>query len=281
MPELPEIETIVRSLKPRIVGRTVGAIRLLWPPLLRTGTTARLTGMADKRILGLSRRGKLVMIDLEGESRLVFHLKMTGQLFIANEDEPVDKHLRLVIGLNEGHDELRFRDIRKFGFMLCLGPGEGDSCPELVSLGPEPLQVTADGFSRRFSGRKAVIKALLLNQEVVAGLGNIYVDESLFDARIHPLTPARQLSRDDLNRLRRSVRKILRRAIAAGGSSIRDYVDGEGRKGNFQVRHKVYGREGKPCLACGTKIERIRVAGRSSFFCPNCQKAPGKSGRSN
>ncbi len=275
MPELPEVETVVRTLRPRIVGRTVGRIDLLWKPLLRRGTSRALKSLEGKSISSVERRGKMVMIGFAEGGLLVFHLKMTGQLFITSHDDPADKHLRLIIGFRDVSMELRFRDIRKFGFMLCLGPSkEGSACRELGSLGPEPLDITPAEFARLFAGRKAAIKALLLDQTVIAGIGNIYADESLFDARIHPSTRVSDLGPEDLARLGRSVGRILRRAIKAGGSTIRDYVDGEGRSGNYQSSHKVYGREGAPCPGCGTSLERAKVAGRSSFFCPKCQKAP-------
>ncbi len=278
MPELPEVETVVRTLRPAIVGRTVGRIRLLWGPLLRRGTPRELKALEGRTISAVERRGKMVLVEFEGGALLVFHLKMTGQLFVSNGDESPDKHLRLVIGFRDGGGELRFRDIRKFGFMLCIGGEEACSCPELGSLGPEPLETSPKAFARLFAGRGAAIKALLLDQTVVAGIGNIYADESLFDARIHPTTRAADLKGEDLERLGRSVRAILRRSIKAGGSTIRNYVDGEGRTGSFQNMHKVYGHEGEPCPVCGMAIERIRVAGRSSFFCPVCQKAPAERG---
>lgn len=280
MPELPEVETVVRTLRPRIVGRTIGEVRLLWKPLLRRGSVRDLKALEGKRIAGVGRRGKMAVVDIEGGGRLVFHLKMTGQLVVGEPGPAADKHLRLVVAFRDGRSELRFRDIRKFGFMLCLGPDErGESaCRELASLGPEPLETGKEAFRRLFEGRKARIKAMLLDQETIAGIGNIYADESLFAAGVHPATKAADLGAADLDRLHAAVRRILKMSIEAGGSTIRNYVDGDGRSGGYQRRHKVYGREGEPCPRCGTKIARIRVAGRSSFFCPRCQKAPASKG---
>lgn len=274
MPELPEVETVVRTLRPVLMGRVVAGIRLIWKPVLRRGSERGLKRLSGLRVSGISRRGKMAVIELEDGSRLVFHLKMTGQLFIVAPGEPADKHLRLVIGFEDGGPELRFRDVRKFGFMLCLKKGEEESCRELASLGPEPLEMEPAEFARRLEGRRAGIKSLLLNQEVLAGVGNIYADEALFGARIHPAQRASELGRGALVRLHRSLRKVLRRAIAAGGSSLRDYVDGRGRRGRFQRMHRVYGREGEACVVCGKSIRRIRVGGRSSHFCPRCQKPP-------
>ncbi len=271
MPELPEVETIVRGLAPRLEGAELGPARLLFPPLLRRPSGRGLAVLEGKRVLGLRRRGKMALISCDGGWTLVFHLKMTGQLLLAKPADPVDKHVRLVIPLAGRGLELRFRDVRKFGFLCCLGPGS--SAPELDGLGPEPLEADRAAFAARFRGRKGRIKGLLLDQRVVAGIGNIYADEILFRARIHPLTPAAALGDRELETLRRSVRAVLRRAIARKGSTIRNYTDPDGVPGDFQSLHKVYGREGEACFSCGTPVRRIRVAGRSTFFCPQCQRA--------
>ena len=272
MPELPEVETIVRGLAPRLEGAEIGPIRLLFPPLLRRAAGAGLAILAGKHILGVRRRGKMVLIACEGGWTLVFHLKMTGQLLLAPSGDPVDKHTRLLIPLLGRGLELRFRDVRKFGFLCCLGPGSAASAPELDRLGPEPLETGRAAFAGLFRGRKGRIKSLLLDQRIVAGIGNIYADEVLFRARIHPLTSAAALGDAELETLWRSIRTILRRAIARKGSSIRDFTDPDGEPGDFQSSHKVYGREGKACRACGTPVRRIRVGGRSTFFCPVCQR---------
>jgi len=274
MPELPEVETIVRGLVPRLEGAELGRARLLFPPLLRRSSGSGLAVLEGKRVLGVRRRGKMILISCEGGWTLVFHLKMTGQLLLAGPDVSVDKHTRLIIPLRGRGLELRFRDGRKFGFLCCLGPGTESSAPELDALGPEPLETGGAAFARRFRGRKGRIKGLLLDQRVVAGIGNIYADEILFRARIHPLTPAAALGDAMLGTLWRSVRSVLRGAIDRKGSTIRDFTDPDGEPGDFQSLHKVYGREGKACLACGTPIRRIRVGGRSTSFCPNCQREP-------
>lgn len=272
MPELPEVETIVRGLASRIEGAELGPVRLLFPPLLRRAAGSELAVLEGKRILGVRRRGKMVLIACEGGWTLVFHLKMTGQLLLALPADPVDKHTRLLIPLAGLGLELRFRDVRKFGFLCCLGPGQASSAPELDGLGPEPLETGRAAFAGLFRDRKGRIKSLLLDQRVVAGIGNIYADEILFRARIHPLTPAAALSAAALETLWRSVRAVLRRAIARKGSTIRDYLDPDGEPGDFQSLHKVYGREGMACRACRTPVRRIRVGGRSTFFCPVCQR---------
>ena len=273
MPELPEVETIVRGLAPALRGRTIDRAVLLFKPLLRRPPKGGLAILAGRRITGLSRRGKLALIKCEGGLTLVFHLKMTGQLLLVEKGGPAaDKHTRLVVRFRDGGPDLRFRDVRKFGFLLCHSGEPATACDELASLGPEPLDLALADFERALGRRKGRIKSLLLDQTVIAGIGNIYADEMLFDAGIHPQTPAAALSSVELSRLWRSMRTVLAKAIEAGGSSLRDYVDAEGRPGSFQLAHKVYGREGEPCPRCGRPIKRTVVGGRGTHFCPRCQR---------
>jgi formamidopyrimidine-DNA glycosylase len=269
VPELPEVESIARTLAPAVGGRVVA---LLHRPLLRTGGRKGLEALRGRRVLGVRRRGKMLLVELEGGRTLVFHLKMTGQFLFAREAEPRDKHTRLVVRFEDGANELRFRDVRKFGFLLCLdGPPE-TSCGELACLGPEPLEVGFDAFAALLKARKGRIKALLLDQRRIAGIGNIYADEMLFDARIHPETPASSIRKDKVARLYDAMKRILALAIEANGSTLQDYRDAEGREGSFQFSHKVYDRKGEPCVDCGTTIRMTRVGGRSSHFCPKCQR---------
>ena len=271
MPELPEVETIARGLAPRLRGRVIAGCELLYRPLLRRAGPKRLAALKGRLILGVRRRGKMLLIELEGRRTLVFHLKMTGQFLFASADEPRDKHARLVLRFEDGRDELRFHDVRKFGFLLCVDGDPLGSCGELAALGFEPLDVPLSGFAALLERRKARIKALLLDQTAIAGIGNIYADEMLFDARVHPMKTASSLSRAAVARLHVSMRKILEQAIAEGGSTLQDYRDAEGREGSFQESHQVYGRAGEPCPRCGVPIRRIIVAGRSTHFCPRCQ----------
>jgi formamidopyrimidine-DNA glycosylase len=273
MPELPEVETIVRSLAPGLRGRTVDRAELLFKPLLRQAPRGGLAVLAGRRVLGVRRRGKMALIEFEGDLALVFHLKMTGQLLLAARGAgPPDKHTRLVVRFRDGRPELRFRDVRKFGFLLCLSGQPESRCQELSSLGPEPLDLPLEGFRRAVRRRKGRTKSLLLNQSVIAGIGNIYADEMLFEAGINPRTPAGALTEADLARLWESMRKVLAQAIEAKGSSLRDYVDAEGRAGRFQFSHKVYGRQGEPCVRCGATVKRVVVGGRGTHFCPRCQR---------
>jgi formamidopyrimidine-DNA glycosylase len=275
MPELPEVETVARSLRPLVEGREIAGFRVLDPKLVRHGCGCRLEDLAGRRILAVGRRGKMIIVSCEGGFGLVFHLKMTGQMLVVGPEAPLDKHVRLVIPFRDGRSELRFRDVRRFGFALCLAGGEAASCPPIAALGPEPFDVGPGEFAALFAGRRGKIKSLLLDQRLVAGIGNIYADEILFDARIHPESPASSLRGADLARLRTSLRRILGRAIAAGGSSLSDYVDAEGRLGEFQFDHKVYDREGERCFGCQGRVRRIVVGGRGTYFCPRCQRRRG------
>ena len=279
MPELPEVETIARTLEPAVRGRVIAGIELLYRPLLRRGGRKDLEGMNGRRVLGVRRRGKMLLIACEGGRTLVFHLKMTGQFLFAATGEARDKHTRLVMRFEDGKNELRFRDIRKFGFLLCL---EGDpmaACAELACLGPEPLEVGFQEFAAVLGKRKGRIKSLLLDQTVIAGIGNIYADEMLFDARIHPETSASSLGKKSVERLYDSMNKLLALAIAEKGSTLQDYRDAEGKAGHFQFFHKVYDRKGEPCVVCGTPVGMKRIGGRSSHFCPQCQRKKAKRKR--
>jgi formamidopyrimidine-DNA glycosylase len=272
MPELPEVETIVRGLRPYLEGVEMGTFRLLFPPLLRRAPGVALAAFEGKKVMTVKRRGKMILVECEGGRTLVFHLKMTGQMLIERPEAPADKHVRLIVTLVGRDRELRFRDIRKLGFLCCLGPSGPSQVPELDALGPEPLEIDFRSFARLFQGRRGRIKSLLLDQKTIAGIGNIYADEVLFRARIHPLTSAASLAEGELKILWKSMRAILRLAISRKGSSIRDYTDPNGDPGDFQELHKVYGKEGEKCPRCKEVIRRIKVNGRSTFYCPHCQK---------
>lgn len=282
MPELPEVETVVQGLRRVLPGRRVISLRLGKTDFIEdpTALEARLPG---SRIADVSRHGKFIVLRMEpagdtGSSFFfVVHLGMTGRLVTASAGAPAIPHTHAFFALDDGR-ELRYTDIRRFGSMRILADGESDAA--LGRLGLDPLEATADQFSAALAGRRARIKSLLLDQRVFRGLGNIYTDESLWRARIHPARIAANLGNGDFLRLRRAVRDVLAAAIRLGGSSISDYVNAEGIPGEFQLRHHVYQRKGKPCHRCGAAIRRIIVAGRSSYFCPRCQRAPAakKSG---
>ena len=272
MPELPEVETIVRCLRPRLVGLEVQSIRLIFLPIVRNREKNYIRKFVGRRVTGLRRRGKMILVDFSGGLTMVVHLKMTGQLLMCSSRAPLDKHTHCVFTFRAGDEELRFRDVRKFGFMLGVKTAELEQRREFRDLGPEPLTVDLTTFIGRIRSRRGRLKSLLLSQKTIAGLGNIYADEILFESGLDPRTEVFRLGPRRLERLFRAVLKILNEAIAFKGTTVRDYRDGEGHEGLFQSRLKVYGREGRPCPRCGKSIRRIRVSGRSTHYCPRCQR---------
>jgi len=272
MPELPEVETVVRDLRPLLVGRTVLAVTV-GPRRLRhpwdDSWTARVAGA---KIAGLGRRGKWITVDL-GRPRLLVHLGMTGQLTVAPAAAPAADHTHLVFALSGGR-ELRFRDVRRFGSATLF-----DSAADLDAfladrLGPEPFGLDPAYFRAAVRKSARSLKAILLDQTVVAGVGNIYADEACFLAGLHPGRRGTAVPPAAADRLREAIEAVLTRAIAGRGSTIRDYVGGSGLAGTYQTAHAVYGRTGGPCPQCGTAVGCVRLAGRSSHFCPRCQTLP-------
>ena len=283
MPELPEVETVVRGLRVSLPGRTILDVRLGKADFIDDpGLLA--DSLPWKRIAEVIRLGKFICVVLEPEKKIsgpegssdgrlnfIVHLGMTGQLTVKGAGDPVTLHTHCFFALDDGQ-EIRYRDIRRFGRMLVVpesGMGEF-----LGNLGREPLEIGAEEFQKEFSSRRARVKALLLDQRVLRGVGNIYADESLFRARLHPARIAASLTKKQLLALHRAVLEVLEEAIRFRGSSISDYVDSKGKRGTFQQQHRVYQRKGKPCFRCRGKIRRVIVAGRSSYFCPRCQPAP-------
>src|ERR1700690_3593159 len=299
MPELPEVETIARGLASRVTGDVIESVWLgSKPEPLKSRAAEIVATLESRRIAGVRRVGKHIVFDLEpvghvrrarspearnqprrsslrkkaaGErarpthptAQWIVHLGMTGRMLVCAPDSEMAKHTHLVAKLASGR-ELRFVDPRRFGRLSVAHGFEAD--------GAEPLEVQLDHFVSLFYGRKTPIKSALLNQKLLRGVGNIYADESLFRAGIRPRRRASSLTREDLKRLYPAVQEVLREAIALGGSSVSDYVDADGEEGFFQLQHRVYGREGEPCLVCKTPIKRVVIAGRSSRYCPKCQE---------
>lgn len=297
MPELPEVETIVRGLERRIVGDTIESV---WigsrKQPLKSPVAAIVKTLEGTRIKRVHRAGKHIVFELQGKStefpnrgrpgagrprnrrrgvgatpngetptaQWVVHLGMTGRIVISDPSSEIVKHTHLIATLASGRD-LRFVDPRMFGKLSVHAAGFDPG-------GVEPLEVSEDGFVALFRGRKTPIKSALLNQKLVRGVGNIYADESLFRAGVRPRRRAAAVTRQELAKLYRSLREVLREAIALGGSSVSDYVNADGEEGFFQLEHRVYGREGEPCHVCGSAIRRVVLAGRSSHYCPKCQK---------
>ena len=279
MPELPEVETVVRGLQKSLPGRRITEVRLGKTDFIDDPAelAAALTGA---RMGGVSRVGKFICCELEANAGdgsqgarqcFLIHLGMTGQLRVHDAAQPAPPHTHCIFALDDGR-ELRYTDIRRFGRMRIVAESQMERLRG--ELGTEPLEIGLEDFRARLGARRAMIKALLLDQHVLRGLGNIYVDESLFRARIHPMRVASKLSREQFAALRRAIRETLAAAIRLRGSSISDYVDSAGNRGEYQSRHRVYQRESKPCTRCRENIRRVIVAGRSSYFCPKCQPAP-------
>jgi len=274
MPELPEVETIARTLAPEVVGREILSVRALDPSALHPSPAAFAALAVGRRITHVRRRGKLLLLDLDDQGILAVHLRMTGRVMALApgcEPERQSPGPRAVLTLSDDA-RLCFSDVRRFGSMHAFAPGEIDVWPFYASLGPEPLSMTAAEFRARLGQGRARIKALLLDQHVLAGIGNIYADESLFRAGIRPDTPASALSLRRRDALFAAILAVLTQAIAENGSSIRDYRDAHGDAGAFQNSFRAYGRGGQPCLACGSLMQTMRVAGRGTTFCPQCQK---------
>lgn len=292
MPELPEVETIARELNARIVGCRIGLARLGRNDIVRKEPSSGLAAaLIDRRVQSVRRRAKRILIELDPLGTLVIHLGMSGRLTVQPVDDPVEPHTHLRVPLSKGGPsvaphagcgdtrkreayspiELRFRDPRRFGGVWFFEAGEEIVGDRLAEVGQEPLALSPARF-RALLERSRQIKALLLDQAVIAGLGNIYTDEALFAAGIHPLTQSDRLDEDSRNRLLAHIKRILRRAIRHRGTTLMDYRTAGGDEGSFQRLHRVYQREGQPCRRCGALIVRIQAAGRSSFLCPTCQR---------
>ncbi|HEY3324208.1 MAG TPA: bifunctional DNA-formamidopyrimidine glycosylase/DNA-(apurinic or apyrimidinic site) lyase [Planctomycetota bacterium] len=271
MPELPEVETVVRALTQPLLGRRISRIEVLHRPSV-AGSPWPLQKICGQRFQRLFRRGKFIRMDLDGGAGMAVHLRMTGWLGVTDAHAPADPHTRVRFLLDDGREVLVFRDIRTFGRIWCGRTGDLEALTALAKLGPEPLEIAADAFAERLLSRRGRLKSLLLNQEFLAGVGNIYADEALFAASLHPLGNALRLKVEQARKLHAAIQKILRAAIDAGGSSVVNYRRPDGERGWFQRELAVYGREGLPCVRCGAAIRRIVVGQRGTWFCPKCQK---------
>jgi formamidopyrimidine-DNA glycosylase len=276
MPELPEVETVARGLRAVLPGRRILGVRLGKTDFI-DDPAALERDLPGSRIAGVRRFGKFLLLEMEspagngGNFSLQVHLGMTGQIVTCQPEAHVAPHTHVFFMLDDGR-ELRYTDIRRFGRIRILANGARENV--LGELGLDPLDATEEEFRLSISARRARIKALLLDQHVLRGIGNIYTDETLWRARIHPARLGAKLKDEELKRLFRTVQAVLKEAIRLRGSSVSDYVDSNGEPGEFQLRHRVYQREGKNCFRCRTRIRRVIVAGRSSYFCPSCQVAP-------
>jgi formamidopyrimidine-DNA glycosylase len=275
MPELPEVETIVRRLRLTLIGQTIQSVKILFPGILHGSPKIFVQSLTGAIIREIRRKGKFILFDLTPAGTLILHLKMTGQVLIEPPSIPADRHTHLIFSFVSSDFQMRYRDIRKFGFFTLIQGNSSAINSYFSRLGPDPFEITSNQFVKMILPRKRAVKSLLLDQSLISGLGNIYVDESLFQAKIHPLARADALSPIQLKSLHRIIKKILARAISWQGSTLRDYRRPDGTSGGFQNYHQVYGRTGTPCPFCGTPIEKTRVAGRGTHFCPGCQKVAG------
>jgi formamidopyrimidine-DNA glycosylase len=282
MPELPEVETIARGLHQRVAGDTVESVWLgEKPEPLKSSASEIAAVLEGSRIQKVRRVGKHIVFDLEQISRRkrnpiqhgqwIVHLGMTGRMQVTTPETDLAKHTHAVVKLTSGR-EVRFVDPRRFGRLAVVRLDTLRGTQGFAAPGDEPLISESERFISLFRGRKTPIKSALLNQKLLSGVGNIYADEALFRSGIRPRRRASSLTREQLRKLHAAVQEVLREAIALGGSSVSDYVNADGEEGFFQLQHRVYGREGEPCLVCRTPIKRVVIAGRSSHYCSRCQK---------
>lgn len=274
MPELPEVETIKNTLKQLILNKKIENIIVHWPKIIKLPDDIdqfkhMLIGQAFRDI---KRKGKFLIFTLD-DYVLVSHLRMEGKYRVVSSDEPVDKHTHVLFHCTDGTD-VRYNDVRKFGTMHVFEKGEEMKKKPLLHLGPDPFEdaCTLDYVTEKLSNTTRMIKAALLDQTIIAGLGNIYVDEVLFLSRIHPKKRAHKLNCKEHKAIWENARLVLEKAVAVGGTSIRSYVDGHGEMGMFQQELYVYGQTEKPCRHCGTAVEKLKVAGRGTHICPRCQR---------
>lgn len=276
MPELPEVETIRSRLGPGLTGRTFERVRISDPRLTRPEPPQAVAeALEGERVADVRRRGKYLVFVFESGRHLLVHLRMTGNVLHPAEAPDDDPYVRAVVRLDNGAD-VAYRDVRRFGTWELLEQGELEEYFAARRLGGEPLDksFTTASLEAALAGRRAPVKAALLDQRAAAGIGNIYADEALWYARIHPLTPAGELERDQIAALRKAIRKALELGIARQGATLRDYRGADGESGRMQDEFRVYGRAGEPCPRCGTPIEKTRAGGRGTWYCPRCQRPP-------
>ncbi|MGZ9792962.1 DNA-formamidopyrimidine glycosylase [Bacillus atrophaeus] len=274
MPELPEVETVRRTLTGLVRGKTIKSVEIRWPNIIKRPAEPEefARNLIGETIQSIGRRGKFLLFHLD-HFVMVSHLRMEGKYGLHQAEDPDDKHVHVVFTMTDG-TQLRYRDVRKFGTMHLFQPGEEMRELPLSQLGPEPddKEFTDAYLKERLMKTNRAVKTALLDQKAVVGLGNIYVDEALFRAGIHPETKANQLSAKKIKKLHEEIKNTLQEAIDAGGSTVRSYINSQGEIGMFQLRHFVYGKKDKPCKTCGTMISKIVVGGRGTHFCAKCQK---------
>ncbi|MCS0671051.1 DNA-formamidopyrimidine glycosylase [Cytobacillus firmus] len=274
MPELPEVETVRRTLQELVIGKTIAHVSVFWPKMVKHPEELAQfkDALAGQIFQDIGRRGKFLIL-YTNDYALVSHLRMEGRYGLFLKEEPVEKHTHVIFHFSDG-TELRYKDVRKFGTMHLYAKGEEFKTLPLAHLGPEPFaeEFTAEDLGARLARTTRNIKTALLDQKTIVGLGNIYVDEALFRSRIHPERAANSLTSSELETLHKEIADTLREAVDKGGSTIRSYVNSQGQIGMFQLELYVYGRKGEDCKVCGSKLERIVTGGRGTVYCPACQK---------
>lgn len=270
MPELPEVETVVRTLEISLLNETIHEVEVRYPKLLESGSQASLEHLKGRKLISFNRRGKYLCLGLDDGLTWIIHLRMEGKFNLYTQDTEPNKHTHLI--LKSDHHEVHYLDTRKFSRMALVKDVETYFMNK--GLGLEPWDDRLDGayLYKAFKNKTRVIKATLLDQGIVVGIGNIYADEVLYDTQIHPMTPSGKLSLRECEKLVISIRKSLENAIKAGGTTVRSYTSSLNVSGLFQVELKAYGRYGKPCYRCGTDLDKVKVAGRTSVFCTRCQR---------
>jgi len=274
LPELPEVETVRKTLKKMVLNKTIGEITVYWPKIIKNPVEVEqfIDALKKETIIDVGRRGKFLIIYTD-HFALVSHLRMEGKYGLHPKELPFDKHTHVIFHFTDD-TELRYRDVRKFGTMHLYKKGEEFTKPPLIELGPEPFseEFTQEYLSRKLKKTNRKVKPALLDQKLLVGLGNIYVDEALFRAGIHPERLASTLTEDEVSLLHSEIVTTLGEAVKKGGSTIRSYVNSQGEIGMFQLELYAYGRKGEPCKNCGTPLEKTTVGGRGTHYCPSCQK---------
>lgn len=272
MPEMPEVETVRRGLISQVKGRKITHVEIRYQNLITGDVDQFVEFVTGATITDIGRRAKFLLIHLDNGYTIISHLRMEGRYKISSDPSAIDKHSHAIFTLDNGQ-KMIYNDVRKFGRMQLWNTDDLSNNKSIQKLGPEPLSkdFTFENLKPRIVRHRKDIKTVLLDQSVMSGLGNIYVDEVLWKVKIHPETPANHLTDEDIQKIIEVSNEEMKQAIQAGGSTVRSYIDASGHKGNMQNSLKVYGKEGTPCPRCGTKIKKIKVGGRGTHFCPKCQ----------
>ncbi len=276
MPELPEVETVVKGLRPIVEDKKITDIEIRVEDLIgypEDNIDKFKEELIGSSICAVDRRGKYIVFELDIDKKMIIHLRMTGKLLVSEVEKYRDKHTHVIFSLDDGQ-EIRFNNVRKFGRIYLIDPEHPEQAGGFAELGPEPLSedLTAEKFKKLFENRRGIIKSLLMNQKFIAGIGNIYADEILFLSGIRPDRTADTLSDMEKEKIYFNMRDILTKGILYGGTTFSDYVNAFGQEGSFQVELRVYQKEGEECYKCGTPIEKTKIGGRSTYYCPKCQK---------